>query len=509
MNITENKKKEAESIDTASTRENKKSGSKLKTNKTKMLDIIDRKIPEKIKNKKVLTAAAAVAVTLIIIILKNISAAQAQKKISVFTDETNKCSVIFSGEKMIGKPIDGELSGDVRYSVDSDCAAFLIYTQNHDESYYTLYTVKNRKITKVTNNIASGFKLSANGGAVCYTDRDGALHLYKSSSSDEIIAKSADTYCMSPNGKTVIYSAYDEAGLSYGLYLYKNGSVSEIGSGLAPAAASDSGKLIYAFSTDYKTLYTVTPDGKSKNKICDYADRGMYLTRDLSQAVFSSDSGTYICSSGKVRKLILSNAYAAPLMNETDSAACLDEKHSVYITNYDDLSDMYYEYVSQDGVKGICFMDSSFASADISGGIEYACVSKNGKTAVFTSTDKKLYKSKNGKEAKLIEEYAENVTISESGKYILFTGSDGVFCLSNSNKRVKTYDKTNSAYLTQNGTVCLTESGSESVLYTSKKGGAEKAVGEETVFAEKIAQTGAVGYAKRDKNGKIEYAVIS
>lgn len=460
------------------------------------------------KNKKIFYSIAAAAAILIIVLLKNIFISSQNENISVFTDEANKCVVVFSGNKMISNALPGELSGNVCYSVDSRNVAFLTYFQDSDSSYYTLYTVKNKKINKITSNISASFKLSSNGNAICYLDRDGALHLYKNSS-DSVIAQSVQTYCLSPNGKTVLFNAYDDAGLSINLYCCRNSSVSEIGAGLAPAAVTDSAKLIYAFDADYKTLYTVTPDGKSKNKLCDIKSDGLYFTNDLSQAVFTSDTGTYICASGSVRKLIFSNLSAVPIVGKNTNSSYLDDKHSVTVTPYDNLSDMYYEYTGNSGVKGLAFVDSSYNISNICSEITEVKASEDCKRAAYTSKDNMLYISKNGKEGKQSDSSAFNIDISSNGKYIIFTDNDNNYHISNGTKTIKTIQNVKFISITVKGKICYILSDNPSVLYTSNRGNKERVKSSSVQFATFSSATSTVLYSQTDKNQKLHYAVIS
>lgn len=487
---------------------NKPSNNKNTANHKSFFNKAAEKLSLTAKNKKILYPIAAIAAILIVILLKNIFISSEKGKISVFTDEINKCVVVFSGDKMISDPLPGELSGNVCYSTDSESAAFLTYFQDSSSSYYTLYTVKNKKINKITSNISSSFKLSSNGGALCYLDRDGALHLYRNSS-DSVITQSVQTYCLSPNGKTVLYNAYDEAGLSNNLYYYRNSSVTEIGAGLAPAAVSDSAKLIYAFSPDYKTLYTVSSDGKSKSKLCDLKTDGLYFTNDLSQAVFTSETGTYICSSGSVRKLIFSNRSAVPIIGKSTNVSYLDEKHSVIITPYDDLSDMYYEYTDNSDVKGLAFMDSSYNITDIASEINEVKVSENCKRAAYTTKDNILYISKNGKEAKQSESSAYNIDISSDGKHIIFTDNNNLYHISNGTKTIKTLQNVKLITITANGKICCTFTDNSSALYVSNHGGKGHLISDNIRFVSTSQFTNTVLYSETDKNQKIIYSVIS
>lgn len=447
--------------------------SSIKTKKTISKISGSKKIDRFIKSKAAAFIAAAFLI-IFLIAMKSAITGSYTKRTAVFSDETSKKTYIAADGKLLSDTVDGELTGTPVHSCDGKTTAFLTYTKKGDSSYYTLYAVKNRKLIRITNNVSSSFKLSLQGNAVCFTDREGSLRLNSiSEQAGSVIAESADEYCISPDGKTVIFSSYDESGLSYSLRCYRRGSVTEAGTGLIPAGVDNNAENIYACDMDFKTLYSVSSDGKKKNKISELAGTNIMFNSDCSQIIFTSDSGTYICFSGSVRKLVSPAADASPVFPDGCEPIITNEKKGIKIYPADSFTDMYYFSPSQ---KTLSYVNSNCARIDISNEAESAVASSDLKYIYFTDTAKSLYMIKNKKDPKCIKNEVYDFEISNNGKYYVFTNLSGQTVFAKGQKTFFTAENVKFRAITLNNACLYIPQDSQNSLYKISKSGKTKSV---------------------------------
>lgn len=441
-----------------------------KTNETNAV----RKYISEIIKKPAVKIILAVICVLLLIAMKGLITETQDGKITVFSDPQKKCTYVSRDGRIISDNTPGELSGEPVYSSDGKTAVFLTYSQDGSSSFYTLFAVKNKKIIRITNNVSSSFKISSDGSSVIFKDREGALKLNSiSSQSENTIYASADEYCVSPDGKTAVFSAYDEAGLSLSLYCYRKGSVSEIGTGLVPIGTENNAKTVYACDTDFKTLYSVSSDGKEKNKISDISDTNICFNSDLTQMIFSSDSGTYICFSGSVRKLIYPFTGASPVFYDGCSPIITNEKHGVKIYPTDDFTDMYYYLTEQ---KTLSYIDSNCARNDISDIVTNVKTSYDLKYVYFTDSSKSLYMIKNGKEPICIKNEISDFEISVSGKLYSFTNSSGGTDFAKGKKTFFTAENVKFKAITNGDKILYTPSGKQNQIFEISNTGKTKQI---------------------------------
>lgn len=464
------------------------------------------KIQKILKNKTVAFAAAAVIIVFLIAVKGFVTGSYA-KNTAVITDEANQKTLIAVGEKILSDKADGELTGEPVRSADGKTTAFLTYSKNENSSFYTLYAVRNKKLIRITNNISSSFTLASSGNAVCYTDREGSLKINAlSSQSDSLISESADEYCVSPDGKTVIFSSYDESGLSYNLYCCKKGAVSEIGTGLVPVGVENNAENIYACDTEFKTLYSVSSDGKEKNKISDITDPNILFNSDCTQMIFNSDSGTYICFSGSVRKIIYPFTGASPVFPDECIPIVTNEKHGVKIYPTDDFTDMYYYLTEQ---KTLSYIDSNCARNDISDDVTNVSASSDLKYIYFTDSSKSLYIIKNKKEPICIKNEVSDFNISNDGKLYSFTNSSGAKEFAKNKKSFYTENNVKFNAITSNGKILFTPSDKQNYLFEILKSGKTKQISGSLSSVGFDKYSGNVIYFENNEKGETVCKIIT
>ena len=473
----------------------KEKNNRKKTNKTNTV----RKYISEIIKKPAVKIILAVICVLLLTALKGLITGTQDGKITVFSDSQKKCTYVSRDGRIISDNTPGELSGEPVYSSDGKTAVFLTYSQDDSSSFYTLFAVRNNKVIRITNNVSSSFKISSDGSSVIFKDREGALKLNSiSSQSDNTIYSSADEYCISPDGKTAVFSAYDEAGLSLSLYCYRKGSVSEIGTGLIPIGTENDAKTVYACDTDFKTLYSVSSDGKEKNKISDISDANICFNSDLTQMIFSSDSGTYICFSGSVRKPIYPFTDAYPVFYEGCSPIITNEKHGVKIYPTDDFTDMYYYLTEQ---KTLSYIDSNCARNDISDDVTNVKVSYDLKHFYFTDSSKSLYMIKNKKDPICIKNEISDFEISANGKFYSFTNSSGGTEFAKGEKTFFTAENVKFKAITDSSKILYMSADNQNQLFEISKTGKTKQISDSvsSILFDKISGC-AVYFENNDKN---------
>lgn len=476
----------------------------IKNNSDRKISVLP-KIQKLLKNRTVALAAAAVLIVFLIAV-KGFVTGSYTKNTAVFTDEANKKTLIAVGEKILSEQADGELSGEPVRSADGKTTVFLTYSKNESSSYYTLYAVRNKRLIRITNNISSSFTLSSSGNAVCYTDREGSLKLNSISGQDSLVSETADEYCVSPDGKTVIFSSYDESGLSYNLYCCKKGSVSEIGTGLVPVGVENNAENIYACDTEFKTLYSVSPDGKEKNKISEITDSNILFNSDCTQIIFNSDSGTYICFSGSVRKIIYPFTGAYPVFSDDNIPIVTNEKHGIKIYPTDDFTDMYY-YLAEK--KTLSYIDSNCARTDIFENVTNVSVSSDLKYVYFTDSSESLYMIKNKKEPVCVKNEVSDFNISNDGKFYTFTNSSGAKEFAKNKKSFCTENNVKFNAITSNGKILFTMPDKQNCLFEILKSGKTKQISDSVSSVGFDKYSGSVIYFETDKKGGTVCKIIT
>lgn len=473
---------------------------------SKKSNAVRKHISEIIK-KPAVKIIIAVLCAVLLIALKGLIAQTQDGKITVFSDSQNKCTYVARNGKVISENTPGELSGEPVYSSDGKTAVFLTYTQNDSYSYYTLFAVRNNKVIRLTNNISSSFKLASDGDLVCFKDREGTLKLISvTKQSERTVYSSADEYCVSPDGKTVVFSAYDEAGLSLNLYCYRKGEVTEIGTGLTPVGASNNAETVYACSSDFKTLYSVSADGREKNKISDITGSNIYFNSDLTQMIFSSDSGTYICFSGSVRKLIYTFTDAIPVLPDGCSPIITNEKYGVKIYPTDSFTDMYYSIASQ---KILSYIDSNCASNNVSNDVSSVRVSYDLKYVYFTDISNSLYIVKNRKEPLCIKNNVSDFEISNDGKLYSFTNSSGVTEFANGEKSFFSAENVKFKAITGGNKILYISQNEQNLLFEISPAGKTKQISDSVLSILFDQKSGCAVYFETGDNNETECRIIT
>ena len=294
--------------------------------------------PRKMSGKKPILIAVIAAAALVILAVgtffvyntffKSDSAGSSDKPSYLLVVKGEDEVQIYAGDK---KPItiDGLKDRGV-YTMDGKKIAVTVDVD--EEGLADLWYCDGKKAVDVASGVYN-FDFSASGSKIAYlTDYDmesgvGSLYLYdvQTKKSKEIADEAASDFVMSPDGKSIAYTAdisMDDYGYmeSYTGYLSINGAKAEaLGENQCVFAIANDGKYVYYVETDAASPDTgdlYIRQGKTDDKIGS-ADlySAFYLNKDCSELLFVKSGSTYLCADGKDKEKIsgmeLSNMVAS------------------------------------------------------------------------------------------------------------------------------------------------------------------------------------------------------
>ena len=198
----------------------------------------------------------------------------------------NETGDLFCNNRLIFKHGD---FWDMDHSIDGSVAAF---SDNR-----TLYLASDYNSTALTHNCSS-LKLSVFGDAVAYETNDGQLHVYNRTTKETTtytVGHNDFNYDISPDGKTLVYSD----SRNNCLMLCKNGNQTKLADGFFYVEAlSNDGQLIY-LARSYDSDLVCRDSSGNLTQLNQNAYSRLYFNADHTQAIFQSDSKTYISTNGK------------------------------------------------------------------------------------------------------------------------------------------------------------------------------------------------------------------
>lgn len=427
------------------------------TNQPNALDqLMDKLTPvaEKIKDflsvKKnlMIVGGALVALLLFFIIVSAVSSANTgfdtyDNYYSLSANDDGEVVVLNKG-KFIETSIEYATNAYGSHSHDGKVYAFLSAGQ--------LAYVKGGKVVEVEEEVY-GFRLSADGKAIVYSADEGtSLYLYPIGGSATKIEDdtSVGSYVISPNGKSVLYSAYDEEDGKSVVYFYNGKESVKVASDGSALGVSDGGKYIYYSSTNDEgkvNVYFYNKNKEEKTKL-ETLSR-IQFNDDLSQALIVNDEGkSYISNKGgeaeKISgkslyiisgKTLYSNNiipvdnFYGKLFSSSDNDIYKIEKNP---DKTEKLISNYYSYSVDESFETIHYVDDD---------------------GDFFVT-KVSYGEKAKDKAKLIAEEVSSFKVTSNGKIAYYISDEEVFAIngkgSGKAKRVSTDDVSSSLSMDDN-----------------------------------------------------------
>ena len=407
--------------------------------------------------KKLIIPAAAVAAVLVLVILISVISAAGGKAV---TPETSYYALNVDGEYTLlrdDKIIEEGM--DRIYMLTSSMDGSVAVYESEDE----LFAIQNGKTVSITDEW-SDMALSVNGASLLVTDYDGVLSIYNTKNGDGTeIAEDVEWFCVSPDGKTVVYLVNDDG--DYITYLYKGKNSIELGEDLIPVAVSNGAKVIYCIDDEKGSLCTVDTKGNTEKIASNVYDDGFFMNEDHTQMIFQADGKWYATVKGG-EKIKLTSDYNFRIM--TYQYAASFEDYNIDMITYP-TSDLRNCFVLVDG--DISWMNNKWELTKAAKDVEATYVSADGKTLVYLKDNGKLMKVTSNKLDKPVE-LAEDIWFfmptSDCSAVYYINDDDELFFQKGTGKAKKVSDDVDGGIVTP-GDVFLFSSDEEH--YSTKNGG--------------------------------------
>lgn len=404
-----------------------------------------------IKSKTFIICCAAVVLFIVLIaVIANVAAANMNKSpikggyYSVNSD--GEVVYFYNGKQIKGTDFSGG-AGTISVSADRTCAL----VGDGDSLYY----LSNGKCSEITDEYGGNAILSANGKTAVYAEDD-ALYAFTGGKSKSITDAEGDItgVAVSPDGKTVVFSDYDDG--DYNAYAWNGSKVIDLDAKMSVYTVSNGGKMIYG-SAGGKFAYIKNLKADSMEKLRDF-DGVTDISTDHNKILFKSGSSVYYFDSSAKEEIKVSGSSFYTIAPGN------------YSTTLDSFN-KFYGY-SGNGIYKFSRKGSEFDKDKIISGVDDYILSADGKT-FFIFDDDELLKisASNPDKEKTIAEDVYSFKSDHSGKFIYFLDEDcDLRYVSSKNKKV---GNDVSKYLVNDSGVCVFVN-DDGDLYCSSKGGEKK-----------------------------------
>ncbi|MCH5205901.1 MAG: hypothetical protein J1F09_03035 [Oscillospiraceae bacterium] len=420
-----------------------------------------------IKDKRFIICAAAVLAAIIVICIgAGIAAAAANaspiKGVYSTAGSASDYSVLYNG-KVVGT----DFSGSARVRAESADGKKALLTDKKD-----LYYMSNGKITEICDDLTNAnVLLSANGNTAVFIS-DGDLCVYSGGKLNKVMElnnASKATFAVSPDGKTVVFSDYDDG--TYRAYAWKGGNKAiDLDAKGAVAAVSNGGKMIYAADEKSGKL-TYMKGMKGSFEKLDECDTIVAMSSDFNKILYSNKSGLfYFDSSLKDSIKVAKNFSSLIVPSDTTSVTCvfgsaylIDNFKSLYVR------DSYSGYnIHKYTRKGKEYEKGDKIASDV----RRASLSTDDNSFVFVNRDDELIKVSGSKPDKktVIDEDVDTYRADSALKFVYYTDDDGD--LRYGTKKTKIASDVKSFVVNDSGVCVFFDDDGE--LYYSVKGGDKK-----------------------------------
>lgn len=348
----------------------------------------------------IITAVILIAVVFTLPVIR-----KDEKRISLFYSPSENGTVVLLNGKDSGKTVPGNSISCVRYNSDSSACAVLM----SDGASYSLYTVRNKNITHISDNCTSDFIFSFNGKNVIYMTTDGYLY-----SGKNLLDESVSSFAVSPDCSSVIYMKKEDN--TNNLYLNFNGKTSFVNSNYTPLAVSDNGKDLYVLSSD-NSLCILNADGTMKSKLCSEVHADSFLfSENLNSIIFSDSEYTYVSVEGKSKIRLVPGKAKPVLTNQNENR--LNSSGTALICDNHELTELFYSADNDNGTSELFFIDKDYNRADIAGSVKKFIVTGD-ENLTYLDSMGKIYKY-NGTISELVVSGASNFEATKNNRYIYY-----------------------------------------------------------------------------------------
>ncbi len=441
-------------------------------------------------NKKFLAVAAAVVAALVVLLAIIIGAASKGDAFDLLEDDIytayssddDKTTVLFNNK--IVATLDGNVSVG-QTSMDGKSA--VLASVNYEKLEITLYYLKGKKVTKVSDSVGEVLAISANStAAVLKVDGDVVYATLKNGKTTTVLTSDAYSdlgdFTLSPDGKTLVYSyteksTGDSDEKKESLHLWKNGKDQKLGSGYSPVAVADSAKYIWAKKDG--SFYLMNKKGDA-DKITENVVGTYYFNKDLSEVVFYVHKDlaieTYFYKKGMdAKQKLRSDSLVLVTPDDVCESRVVGGSGIATVYGVDHLRNQLYcspESLLISKTYNVYYIaKNENKSTKVASSCSYLKLTDDGETLFFIKDDE-LRKVAFGKtESKEIARDVVDAFVSDDGKKIAYINEDEALCNA---KGKKIADDVVSAMITHDGVLIYVND--EGDYFTSKNFKSGKAV---------------------------------
>lgn len=396
-----------------------------------------------VKKNLAIVGGALVAVILFFIIVSAVSSANTgfityDDYYSLSANDDDNVVILKDG-KVIETSIE-YVSPSGSRSQDGSVYAFL--------SGGNLAYVKGGKVVEVEEEVSS-FKIASGGKYIVYVaDEGSALYLYSVGGESTKIEDDVNitSYTISPNGKSVLYSVYDDEDGDTPVYFYNGKESVKVASSGNALGVADGGKYIYYSATNDKgetNAYSYNKNKEEKTKLASLS--GIRFNSDLSQAlIINAEGKTYVSVKGAEAEKVSGKSLYLIIAGDSvysNSIAPVDDFFGKLYSSSD--NDIYKVEKNPDKTEKILSNYSDYY------------IDESYETLHYTDDDgdffvtKISYGEKAKEKAKQIAEEVYDFVITSNGKIAYYRADEDVYAINAKGgkaKRVSSDDVT--SYLT-------------------------------------------------------------
>lgn len=375
------------------------------------------------KLKKFIMPVVAVAAVIIVAciafnILKSSNYVEKKSYIYIMQDED---SVVIEPNGKGKIMLEGSLINE-NHSLDGSKAAILINENDNDNGSngegYSLYHVTD-KATFVTDGVYD-MRMSLSGDGIVFTkeqdnsDYTAELCLWAGGKVRTITTEfsTRNGFNISPDGKIVTYTLYDEDKLEVEGY-YFDGKNTSLGKDVVPVAISNGAKYVYYIKKD--SFYVQKGANRdSKNKLGENIYRYIFNT-DLSQIVYNYNEKSYISCNGGEK-----NSLTGSMSNFLTPDGTVADYYVIGVSSF---ADTYYYTTS----SNIVHINGKFETNNVVKNVNNPQLMNDGKTIIYQKSDRvhKIDGTKeNAKDIELVEKDVVNFIAVSDGSAIYFINDD-------------------------------------------------------------------------------------
>ena len=399
---------------------------------------------------------------------------------SVYDNDTEKTVFVIDG-KLSKHTLDTNVLSSKK-SIDGSTLA--IY-----DNEKTLYVFTKKGIVEVDENVKS-YVISAEGKGIAYVNEDGELMLYNVAKknaekvSDEISEFAAETYFVSPDGKTVAFieGTYDD----FDAYVSVNGKKEKIGNKIVPIGVSNKGKFVYYLDMEKNALY-VQKKGKDAvklmNDVVGISSFRAAFNVDHTEIFYTSGDSWYLSVEGK-EKVKISAKNIEQFGNYDGVGNTLSHLSSTFRTIPVETFAKQY-FLRSDG--DLCYINKKLESVTVAEDVD-GFLATPSYDVIYYVDNGTIYRGEGYKDKfkKVADDDAEDMVITRDGNACYYINEDDeLMYVKKTGKAKKIADDASDLEMTHDGyALFLTDysAANGGTLCYSKNGGKKKVVSEDVSF---------------------------